>query len=108
METIESSAPWDIIGADIVGPLPKTPRANCYLLVFTNHFTKYAEAFPVEKQDTDTIATIYIKHIICRFETLKQILTDRGKAFIGQVMTRFCKRLINQLQTSSVHPQTNS
>lgn len=108
MGTIESFAPWDIIGADIVGPLPKTSRGHRYLLVFTDHFTKYAEAFPVEKQDADTIATIYIKHIICRYGTPKQILTDRGKAFIGQVMTRVCKRLnINQLRTSSVHPQTN-
>src|ERR1700730_14983511 len=40
--------------------------------------------------------------------TSKHILTDRGKAFIGKVMIRVCKKLqVEQLRTSAVHPQTN-
>ena len=96
------------MGADIVGPLPISNNSNRYLLVFTDHFTKYAEVFAIKKQDADTIATHFVKDIICCYGAPEQLLTDRGKNFIGEVMKRVTNKLaVEQLRTSAVHPQTN-
>ena len=108
MGTVEATYPWEVVGTDIIGPIPQTNGGKKYILVFTDHYTKYAEAFAVEKQDAETIAHFYVKEIICRYGAPTKLLSDRGKAFIGEVLTRVCKRLgIEKLKTSSMHPQTN-
>ncbi|CAC5409373.1 Transposon Ty3-G Gag-Pol polyprotein,Transposon Ty3-I Gag-Pol polyprotein,Retrovirus-related Pol polyprotein from transposon 297 [Mytilus coruscus] len=39
-------APFERIGIDILGPLPKSTRGNKFLLVIGDYFTKWMEAFP--------------------------------------------------------------
>ena len=46
----------DIVSLDIVGPLPVTERGNKYILTFVDHFTRFCEAIPIVRQDTETIA----------------------------------------------------
>jgi len=43
----------DVVSLDIVGPLPVTERGNKYLLTFVDHFTRFCEAIPTAKPDTD-------------------------------------------------------
>ena len=47
METITASYPFEKISWDIMGPLPPTPREHQYILVVTDLFTKWVEAFPL-------------------------------------------------------------
>jgi hypothetical protein len=42
--------PFQITSMDITGPYPLTPRWNNYLLTFVDHFSKYAEAYPIPEQ----------------------------------------------------------
>ena len=94
---------------DILGPLPTSTNGNRYLLVITDHFTKWVEAFPLANQTAETIATILIDEIFARYGVPENILTDRGKNFIGETITWLEKKLnIEQLRTSSMHPQTNA
>jgi hypothetical protein len=108
MGTIEATHPWEIVGTDIIGPLPKSNADNKYILVFTDLYTKYSEAYAIPKQDADTIANILLKEIICKYGAPEKLLSDRGKNLIGEVLTRITSRMgIERLRTSSVHPQTN-
>ena len=43
-------APFEVTSVDITGPYPLTPRKNRYLLTFIDHFSKYAEIFPIQDQ----------------------------------------------------------
>jgi hypothetical protein len=43
----EPRAPFEITSVDITGPYPTTPRGNRYLLIFTDNFTRFVEAFPI-------------------------------------------------------------
>ena len=45
-----SVAPFEVTSVDITGPYPLTPRKNRYLLTFIDHFSKYAEIFPIQDQ----------------------------------------------------------
>ena len=106
--SIPARRAFEIIGADICGPLRKTESGNRYILVFTDHFTKWVEAFAIPRQDAQTVAEYFVREIVARHGAPEKILTDRGKAFIGEFMTEVTNKLsVTQLKTTAYHPQTN-
>ena len=40
---------------DDLGPLPMTARGNQYILVMSDHFTKWVEAVPMANQRAETV-----------------------------------------------------
>jgi len=106
---LRTTKPLDIIACDIIGPLTVTERGNHYIVIFTDHFSRYVEAFPVQRQDAETIADLFVRKICCRHGIPKQFISDRGKQLIGQIMSVIHEKLgINQLTTSSYRPQGNA
>jgi len=71
----------DIVSLDIVGLLPVTERGNKYLLTFVDHLTRFSEAIPITKQDTETIAREFVFRIITQLGVPRKLLTDRGANF---------------------------
>ena len=97
-----------VVSLDIVGPLPVTERGNRYLLTFVDHITRFCEAVPIVKQDTEIIAREFVVKIITQFGVPRKPLTVRGANFTSALMKETCKQLkIQKLQTSSYNPQAN-
>jgi transposase InsO family protein len=106
--TIVSTRPWEVVGSDMLGPLPVTPQGYRYILTFTDHFTKWVEAFPIKTATAGEVAQHFVESIICKFGAPDCLLMDRGKAFIGELMEEVNKFLeVRMLRTSGYHPQTN-
>ena len=63
-QSLEAREFLDVVSLDTVVPLPITERGNKYLLTFVNHFTRFCEAIPVARQDTETIAREFVTRII--------------------------------------------
>jgi len=78
----QPTAPFQITAMDVSGPYWLTPRKNKYLLTFIDHFTRYAEAFPIPDQTAETCARIYATQIITRHGTGSKLITDQGRAFV--------------------------
>lgn len=98
----------DVVILDIVGPLPKTERGNRYLLTFIDQFTRFCDAIPIARQDTETIAREFVTRIITQFGIPRSLLTDRGANFTSLLIKETCKLLkIQKLQTSSYNPTAN-
>ncbi|XP_061674551.1 gypsy retrotransposon integrase-like protein 1 isoform X2 [Syngnathoides biaculeatus] len=53
---IKVDAPWDIVGIDIIGPFPETQQCNTHAAVLIDYFSKWPEAFPVQKTDAVSVA----------------------------------------------------
>jgi len=49
-------SPKEIVATDILGPLLLTDNGNSYLLVVTNYFTLWVEAYPMPNQKAVTFA----------------------------------------------------
>ena len=52
--TIKCSHPFDVISWDIMGPLPSFTRGCKYILVITDLFSKWVEAFRLAATDSET------------------------------------------------------
>jgi len=93
---------------DIKGPYPLTPRKNRYLLTFIDHFSKYAEIFPIQDQSGLTCARLYASQIITRHGSGSKLVTDKVSAFMSSFFNETCRILgIQRARTSSYHTQSN-
>ena len=98
--------PNQAIACDIAGPFKKTARGNVYLLIVTDMFTKYTEAYPIEDMTAETVAHKIIDEWICRYGLPIAILSDRGKNFKCNLMELIYEYLdIAQFTTTAFHPQ---
>ncbi len=100
--------PWQHVGVDITGPFPVTSRGNQYILVIMDHFTRWAEAFAIADQTTETIANILLSNIICRYGLFRRIVSDRGSSFVSKLSAHIYLLLgIKHVTTTAYHPQSN-
>ena len=65
--TLPVGAPMDRIATDLMGPLPKTPRGNQYILTMTYYFSKWVEVIAVPDQTAKTCANHMLNEVISRF-----------------------------------------
>jgi transposase InsO family protein len=107
-DALEARDFLDLVSLDVVGPLPVSNKGNRYLLTFIDHFTRFCDAIPIVRQDTETIAREFVMRIITQFGVPKRLLTDRGANFTSSLLKETCKLLrIQKLQTSSYNPRAN-
>ena len=100
--------PFDRVAVDFVGPLPKTPDGNKYILVFIDYATRWPEAFATKDMKATTVAEIYVREILCRHGAAVKLLSDQGTNFLSDVVREICKfTRTEKIQTAAYHPQTN-
>ena len=56
---INADHPFQKLSWDIMGPLPTSIKGNKCILVVTDLFSKWAEAFPLVKADSITLAKVW-------------------------------------------------
>ena len=105
IKPIISDYPFQIITADIAGPLPTSNLGNRYILIIVDHFTKWAQVHAIPNAIATTVAQFIIKTILT-FGIPDQIITDRGTNFQSKVLKQIYKILdIYQTRTTAYHPQ---
>ena len=76
--------------------------------MFVDYLTKWPEVFATADQTALTIANLFVQEIVCRHGVPAQLLSDRGKAFLSQLMEGVCKVLgVRKVNTTAYHPQTD-
>ena len=105
LHPIEVNEPLEIVGVDFVGPLPLTEDGNQYIMTFQGYFTRWPAAYALN-QATEKEVIDCLRMFSWDFGYPKTILSDRGSAFLSQLVRRACKQLkINHNKTSAYHPQ---
>ena len=59
-----------MVGTDILGPFPVLESGNSYILVATDYFTRWVEAYPIPNQEAGTIAKKLTDEMFLRFSPL--------------------------------------
>jgi len=65
--TIKARYPFEKVSWDIMGPLSPTSQGNKYILIVTDLFSKWTEAFPLKSTDSKALETTLVNEVICRF-----------------------------------------
>eukprot|EP00794_Sanderia_malayensis_P010573 gene10573-11695_t len=107
LNPIKVQAPLEIVGINFVGPLPVTTKGNRYVLTMQDHFTRFPAAYALEEANEYKVIEC-IQSFANDFGYPKTILSDRGAAFLSDLVKRACRTIgINHSATTSYHPQAN-
>lgn len=105
---MSTGAPWDRLGIDILGPFPVSEKGNKYILVVTDHFSKWVEIFAIPDQTAVTCAEVLLNEVIARYGCPYEILSDQGRNFESKIFSELCELLeIRKKRTSPANPRCN-
>ena len=78
------------------------------ILIVTDHFTKYVQAYVTLKQTAVVVAQTLGENFLVHYGWPEKILTDQGKSFENNLIRELCELAqVQKLHTSPYHPETN-
>ena len=73
--------PWQVVAVDLVGPMPTTPRGNTWILVLTDHFTRWSDALAIPDATAPVVARALDERVFCYLGLPESIHSDQGAQF---------------------------
>ncbi len=108
LHSISATRPWEMVGMDVLGPLPRTRRGYAYVFVFMDYFTRYVIVRPLRTQTAPEIARTLVGEVFLDRAPPARLLSDRGAAFLSDLLTEVYKYFrVHKVNTSAYHPQTD-
>ena len=78
------------------------------VLVITDHFTRYALAYPSKTQTAQATARILWDNFICHYGFPEKFISDQGRNFESDLIIELCKIAgVKKVHTTPYHPQGN-
>ena len=105
LQPIPVGGPFEMIAMDFL-ELPRTARGNRYVLVVSDYFTRWPEAFATADQKSETVARILMDGVVARHGLPHVLHSDQGPSFESKVIRHLCDWLgIRKTRTTPYHPQ---
>ena len=81
-------------------------NGNKYVLVVTDYFTRWIEAYAIPNQEANTVAEKMVSEFFCQFSLPTQLHSDQVRQFQANIIQEMCKVLgIAKSRTTPYHPQ---
>ncbi|KAH0810551.1 hypothetical protein GEV33_012241 [Tenebrio molitor] len=77
----EISHPWQMISADLFGPLPRSTNGHEYVLVITDYFSKFPLFVPVRSPTARKVIDEIERRVFLMFGVPEFIIVDNGVQF---------------------------
>ena len=104
---ISSSFPLELVCIDYLS-LESCKGGIEDILVVTDHFTKYAQAYPTKGQQATTVAKVLYDNFFMHYGFPAKLHSDQGRQFEGKVIAALCDLAgIEKTRTSPYHPMGN-
>ena len=105
--SITTYQPLELVCMDFL-QLETSKGGYQYVLVITDHFTRYALAIPTKNTTARTTAEIFFNHFIVHYGIPKRIHSDQGANFESKLMAELCKITgMEKSRTTPYHPMGN-
>ena len=99
-------APMDMIGINIMGPLPISNHGNNCVIVVGDYFTCWIKAYAIPDQQAETTAKTLVNEFMSRFGIPLEMHIDQGRNFESQLFKEVC-RMLKVKKTRSMPSQSN-
>ena len=108
MHTTPAAYPWDVVSADLVGPLPRSKKGHTVVVVMQDKFTKWIELQPPRQATAPAVTKAFRERVVMRFGCPRRIITDNGKQFESREFTGLLREYgIDHRKTPPYTPQCN-
>ena len=94
-----ASYPMQIVGADLIGPLPKSSKGSRYILTMIDHCSGWAEAYPLPDTTSKSVWTVFATDFLLRYGAPENIITDGKTQRFNRTLKSILQRLINNAPT---------
>ena len=86
LTSIHPGYPLQLVAVDILGPLPESSRKNLYVLVVTDYFTRWTEAYDLLNQEAEKVAHKLVDKFFFWFFLPEQLHSDQGRQFKSTIV----------------------
>ena len=74
--SIKAGYPLQIVAMDIMGPFSESTAGNSFILMISDYFTRWVEAFGIPNQAATTVASKITEQFFFRFGLPEQLHSD--------------------------------
>lgn len=102
-----ATKPLEVLAIDFTC-MEKASNGYENVLIVTDVFSKFTQAYPTMNQQAETVAKVLTEKWFYSFGVPKRIHSDQGRAFEGELLKRLCKLYgIDKSRTTPYHPEGN-
>ena len=107
LQPILATQPLELVHMDYLSLEPSKGNIE-NVLVITDHFTRYALAYPSKTQTAQATARILWDNFICHYGFPEKFISDQGRNFESDLIKELCKIAgVKKVHTTPYHPQGN-
>ena len=101
---ISSSSPMEIVCIDYLS-LERSKGGFEHVLVITDHFSRYAQAFPTKNQTAKSVARVLFDNFIVHYGFPARSHIDQGQCFESKLLKELCQIAgVEKSRTTPYHP----
>ena len=107
LQPILVTQPLELVHMDYLSLEPSKGNIE-NILVITDHFTRYALAYPSKTQTAQATARILWDNFICHYGFPEKFISDQGRNFESDLIKELCKIAgVKKVHTTPYHPKGN-
>ena len=108
MINITTGAPFDMVAMDILDTKITTKHDHRYILVISDYFTKWTDAFPLRRHTALDVARVLVSRFVVYFGVPRVIHSDQGPEFESNLIRALTDLLqCTKSRTTSYRPQSD-
>ena len=101
-------SPMERMAMDILSFREQTENGNTCVLVVTDYFTKWTEAFALPDHQALTVADTLVTEVFLKFGVPRILHSDQGPEFQSELIQEICRLLeVQQTRTTPYRPQSD-
>ena len=104
----KATRPWEVISADLMGPLPRSKAGNSFILVVTDYLSKFALVFPLRRSSAELVVRKLEEDVFLLFGVPRVLIVDNGPQFRGKQLQKLAQTYRFKIKYSAnYHPRAN-